>query len=50
MPTDAARNSIAGRLASKAGKPADDGAKPGPMHFVVDHAGVVVLAVFKFDR
>ncbi len=50
MPPEAAHDPIAGRLATKAGKPTDDGTKPGPMHFVVDHAGTVVLAVFKIRQ
>lgn len=44
VPPDAARDPVAGRLATKKGTAASD---HRPMHFVVIHAGAVVLAVFK---
>lgn len=47
VPIEVARDPIAGRIATKAGKPSGDGTKPRPMHFVVVHAGAVVLATFK---
>lgn len=47
VPPVAAREPIAGRLATKPGMPTGDGTEPRPMHFVVLHAGVVVLAVYK---
>jgi len=47
VPPEAAREPIAGRLATKKGRATSDGTAPRPMHFVVVHAGAVVLAVFK---
>ena len=44
VPPDAARDPVAGRLATKKGTAASDHRS---MHFVVIHAGAVVLAVFR---
>lgn len=46
-PPEAQGKPVAGRIATKPGKPTEDGNDPRPLYFVVLHAGAVVLAVFR---
>ncbi|NDP61502.1 hypothetical protein [Polaromonas sp.] len=47
VPPEAAREPVAGRTATKAQKAPDDGTEPHLLHFVVVHAGLHILAVYR---